>query len=416
MQLQQPPCDDLTQRFWLAQHRQAWLGRFALFSNHMRWGRMVGVLLAGVALALAVGNAPVAYAADIDVTTNDPAINADDECSLIEAIVNANNDAATYIDCREGSGADTITLAGGIYTLSGVNNVNTTGSNGLPIITSTITIQGNGATIERGGPPAEDYRIFEIANPGFLTLNDTTITGGANTPGAGIFNDHGTLILNNSSVRGNTNESVDGGGIVNNGGTVRLRNSTISDNSASSGGGLVNTSGGDLRLSNSTVSGNSAEASEGGILNLGLLWLTNSTVSDNRASTGGNLHNSGGTVTLMNTILANSLGGGNCVGQGGTIDISGDERDAPAHPQEGTTDALTRAGRFTTDSTIIKFERQTVSAAGAEGVLLSFDGFLVDPTTLTDESGAEFLTEPVGEEAPTEAAGLNRIFLPVVTR
>ena len=65
--------------------------------------------LAGAALLLALGQG-VATAATITVTTNNPNIAADGQCSLIEAIVNANNDAATHADCAAGSGADTIVL------------------------------------------------------------------------------------------------------------------------------------------------------------------------------------------------------------------------------------------------------------------------------------------------------------------
>ena len=65
--------------------------------------------LAGAALLLALGQG-VATAATITVTTNDPRIIPDGQCSLVEAIVNANNDAATHADCPAGSGADTIVL------------------------------------------------------------------------------------------------------------------------------------------------------------------------------------------------------------------------------------------------------------------------------------------------------------------
>jgi hypothetical protein len=65
--------------------------------------------LAGAALLLALGQG-VATAATITVTTNDPRIIADGQCSLVEAIVNANNDAPTHPDCAAGSGADTIVL------------------------------------------------------------------------------------------------------------------------------------------------------------------------------------------------------------------------------------------------------------------------------------------------------------------
>src|SRR5262245_10398125 len=110
--------------------------------------------LAGAALLLALGQG-VATAATITVTTNNPNIVADGECSLIEAIVNANNDAATFPDCVAGSGADTIVLpANANLTLSTVFGL-TYGqfgtTVGLPPITSRITIEGNGATIARQG-------------------------------------------------------------------------------------------------------------------------------------------------------------------------------------------------------------------------------------------------------------------------
>ena len=57
--------------------------------------------LAGAALLLAFGQG-VATAATITVTTSNPYIARDGQCSLIEAIINANNDAATHADCPAG--------------------------------------------------------------------------------------------------------------------------------------------------------------------------------------------------------------------------------------------------------------------------------------------------------------------------
>jgi len=51
--------------------------------------------VAGAALLLALGQG-IAAAATINVTTNDPRIRRDKKCSLIEAIVNANKDAARH--------------------------------------------------------------------------------------------------------------------------------------------------------------------------------------------------------------------------------------------------------------------------------------------------------------------------------
>ena len=65
--------------------------------------------LAGAALLLALGQG-VGTAATITVTTNDLNIASDGQCCLIEAIVNANNDAATYPDCAAGNGADTTVM------------------------------------------------------------------------------------------------------------------------------------------------------------------------------------------------------------------------------------------------------------------------------------------------------------------
>jgi len=91
------------------------------------------------------------------------------------------------------------------------------------------------------------------------------------------------------------------------------------------------------------------------------------------------------------------------------VDITGDERDNPPSPLEGTTDSLALLGVLDPASTIIKFERRLVLSAEAEA------------TIPDEEAGAEYLTEPVGndseampeEQSPTDTAHL--IFLPLVT-
>ena len=104
------------------------------------------------------------------------------------------------------------------------------------------------------------------------------------------------------------------------------------------------------------------------------------------------------------------------------LDISGDERDNPASPLEGQNDSLALVGVIDPASQIIKFEQQLGLTASVESSLVE-QGFAIDPTTLTDESGAEFLTEPAGGDEPVEegeateeVAQPNRIFLPVINR
>ena len=74
-------------------------------------------------------------------------------------------------------GTDIIELApNGIYTLTAADNAD----NGLPVISSQIDINGNGATIERSstaGTP--DFRVFNIDISGDLTLLEVTVKGGA---------------------------------------------------------------------------------------------------------------------------------------------------------------------------------------------------------------------------------------------
>ena len=155
-----------------------------------------------------------------------------DVASLVNAIDTANVHA----------GPDTVQLAQGcVYALTGIDDY-WYGPNGLPPIASDITIEGNGATIERQSPAK--FRLFFVgadptnantdnyASPGagVLTLRDVTLTGGfakggdSNGGGGGaglggaIFS-QGTLLIESSTLAGNTaqggsavNASLEGGG------------------------------------------------------------------------------------------------------------------------------------------------------------------------------------------------------------
>ena len=87
------------------------------------------------------------------------------------------------------------------------------------------------------------------------------------------------------------------------------------------------------------------------------------------------------------------------------VDISGDERDTPASPLEGANDKLALASVIDPASTIIKFEQQLV---------LSADATVQIPD---EEAGAEYLSEPVGDERTEDAGALNnQLFLPLINR
>jgi hypothetical protein len=226
--------------------------------------------LGGLLVLLALGMMPAAkvQAADFNVACADSA-------GLISAIDNANAN----------SEADTIHLSAACtYTLTVVNSTGSDGSNGLPIITSEITLEGNGAIIQRDGS-APDFRIIWNAPEGELTLNRVTITGGAGVRGAGIFN-RGTLTVKNSTI--SDNKSIHsllefrliGGGINTDGQTIIL-NSTFSRNEGR-GSGIV-ALGGTLTIRHSTFSHN-------GII-YGELTLVDTTAA---------------TTTMSNNIIANN--------------------------------------------------------------------------------------------------------------
>ena len=80
--------------------------------------------------------------------------------------------------------ADTITLAVGTYTLTAVDN-DSDGPNGLPSITSPLTIAGAGAdtTILERAASAPSFRLVHVAAIGALTLEGVTLRGGLSFSG-----------------------------------------------------------------------------------------------------------------------------------------------------------------------------------------------------------------------------------------
>jgi hypothetical protein len=110
--------------------------------------------------------------------------------------------------------ANTITLAAGTYALTAVDNL-TVGVNGLPSITSPLTIQGAGAgtTILEQDRDAQASHLVHVGATGTLTLKGLTLRGENTAPsGGGLINVGGTVILTHSSLA-DTRASIDGGGV-----------------------------------------------------------------------------------------------------------------------------------------------------------------------------------------------------------
>ena len=228
------------------------------------------------------------YAADITLSSS---------CTLADAIIAANRDRAEG-DCPAGRDADTIILSQDI-TLRAE----------LPIITSDITIEGNGYTISGDNR----YRIF-YNDGGALTIKDLTMTKGYV---------EGELILEDRRPK-NTTENPIGGAIVNWQGTVTVSSSTFSDNLAEEDGGAIYSRDGTLSIVNSTFSDNLADDDGGAIYNNGTLSIVNSIFSDNLAGYGGAIRSYGELSISDSAFSDNSADedGGAIYNWGGELSIS----------------------------------------------------------------------------------------------
>src|SRR5262245_31386451 len=145
---------------------------------------------------------------------------------------------------------NTIALEAGAYNLTTVDN-DTNGPNGLPSITSTLTIKGvagaNATGITRivGAQPSF-FRLMHVAASGNLTLQGVTLSGGfcVVCDGGGLYNDGGAVTVTDSvfanngssfpfSGRGST------GGLASTAGTVNIKGSRFTGNAAIQAGALM---------------------------------------------------------------------------------------------------------------------------------------------------------------------------------
>lgn len=207
-------------------------------------------------------------------------------------------------------------------------------------LTITDSILSNNSATSRGGG---------IYNIGSTTITDSTLSNNsAMNQGGAIFSDRAEYASSSVTLGGSTladNYAANqGGGIYHIGNSITITTTTLANNFANAqGGGLFNV-GGSATIANSTLANNSAANQGGGIFNDngGSLAIRNSTLSANAAGVGGptlahgqpdappvapaagphvplaerggGIFVAGGRVSLQNSIVANSVAGGDCVG------------------------------------------------------------------------------------------------------
>lgn len=204
--------------------------------------------------------------------------------------------------------------------------------------TLTITnssINGNGATIDSRGGGVNNFGTLVVTNSVFsnnyaldtggaifnvveANITNTFFSGNTANTGGAISSDATVLNVTNSTFSSN-GSILSGGGMVLNGPATIANSTFVGNTSGARGGGILNMS--TMTLSNSTFVSNSAVSQGGGIYNwVAGMAIYNSTFSDNYAppGLGGGIYNDG-TMNYVNTIIANSPYGGDCINGGGGV-------------------------------------------------------------------------------------------------
>lgn len=298
--------------------------------------KRLGLLGAVALLAAAAGGAsgPALPPGVVEVDPRDP------RCATDAAVPRCSLRAA--LEAANAAGGGVIRLApGSVHSLLEVAAVNgLEGGSGLPSVTAEVTVEGNGAIVERSPAPGTPaFRIVHVAPRGWLTLRDLTVRNGlaeGYTDGGGLWNT-GTLVLERVTVTANA-AGDDGGGIRNDG-VLRLAGSFVIGNRAGgaggTGGGLYNLpvagvgeatiletvlrdnqagdrggaiwNSGTVRLEGSTLEGNSARVAGGAIRNTGSMSLTRCRIVGNRsAGRAGGVSALGPVEAMETTVAGNS--------------------------------------------------------------------------------------------------------------
>ncbi len=230
-----------------------------------------------------------------------------------------------------------------IYTLIEADNTPLyAAANGLPVINTTITIFGNGSTLQRSqGTGMPEFRFFKIADTGNLTLENLTLTKGAvalsshESIGGAIYNSgqltiHNNIFLDNSANAAgaimnfgtaaitdtlfNQNHAIArgtcGSAAISNGGVLTIADSQFTDNTSSGAelcaAGAIDHNGASLAITNSTFSGHTTP--NWAVIEISFdksATITNSTFRDN--STSPIVIRQGGSLQIASSTFSNNI-------------------------------------------------------------------------------------------------------------
>lgn len=253
------------------------------------------------------------------------------------------------------------------------------------VIEGGLTINGNDSSqillIDNGIPGAQvEVTIKDlvltnasesaIANSENLTLEDSTII---NNPGVGISNG-GNLEIANSTIIGNS-------GGINNSGNLQINNSDITQNSSIEIGGI--SSSGTLTIRNSQISNNSASSASGGISNSGNGTINNVIFEGNSTGIGaGGIDNNGSINITRSQFLNNSSTG---FGSDGAIFNRGNINLSESIVNGNT--ATSGAGGIRNVGTLTIINTTIAENIGTEGGINNSSSLIIANSAIIDNEG-----------------------------
>ncbi len=248
-----------------------------------------------------------------------------------------NNNANGDFDVTSQNTGKSLTIngAGAATTIIDGNDVDRVFDLISPISVNTLDVTINGVTIRDGTAQEFEGSCFLSGDGGgirvgtattlplsvTLNLNDSVVEQNVAVEGGGIYNNNGTVTIDESTIDGNQ-ALFEGGGIGNTvvclSTEIEITNSTISDNqvgvpgpsgSQEGNGGGISSGDGEIRVVNSTISGNRAfgtdSAGHGGGIFIrssqacqATAILMNATVTGNTADFGASNNGDGGGVFI----------------------------------------------------------------------------------------------------------------------
>jgi CSLREA domain-containing protein len=232
---------------------------------------------------------------------------------------------------------------------------------------------------------------------GALVISNTVAISGAGSGAAHLLGQGDRVLVVAAGTRavvsgvtlagGNAGTSV-GGGILNLGVLV-LSQSSLSDNMATNGGGLYNGPAAWLAVVASTVQGNVGTTAGGGLANNGgTVTVYRTAVLSNTGGFnvygGGGIENSG-TLTVTNSTLS-----GNSAGEGGGISNLGTLTVTNSTLSGNSANGYAGGGIFNFGTLTMANSTLSGNAAGIGGGVLNFGPLTVSNSTLSGNSGAMF--------------------------